>query len=131
MFTNNFVKLWEVLSKQLKRIYLFTIMYVRKVGVFKMAKSRKNKKTRRMLLFGTTSIVTIGFLTFTIGGYWVEIIHKYQEKRNLEEKLVQLKEQEAALKVDVEKLQDPDYIARYAREKYLYSKDGEFIIRIP
>lgn len=96
-----------------------------------MAKSRKNKKTRRMLLFGTTSIVTIGFLTFTIGGYWVEIIHKYQEKRNLEEKLVQLKEQEAALKVDVEKLQDPDYIARYAREKYLYSKDGEFIIRIP
>lgn len=96
-----------------------------------MAKSQKNKKTRRMLLFGTTSIVIIGFLTFTIGGYWVEIIHKYQEKRNLEEKLVQLKEQEAALKVDVEKLQDPDYIARYAREKYLYSKDGEFIIRIP
>ena len=24
-----------------------------------------------------------------------------------------------------------DYIARYAREKYLYSKDGEFILKIP
>ena len=33
--------------------------------------------------------------------------------------------------MDVDKLQDPDYIARYAREKYLYSKDGEFIIKIP
>ena len=26
---------------------------------------------------------------------------------------------------------DKDYIARYAREKYYYSKDGEFIIKIP
>ena len=49
----------------------------------------------------------------------------------LEKQLTELKNDEAALKVNVEKLQDPDYIARYAREKYLYSKDGEFIIRIP
>ena len=28
-------------------------------------------------------------------------------------------------------MQDPEYIARYLREKYLYSKDGEDIIRIP
>ena len=41
-----------------------------------------------------------------------------------------MKKKEAALKVDVEKLQDSDYIARYAREKYLYSKDGEFILNI-
>ena len=27
-------------------------------------------------------------------------------------------------------LKDPDYIARFAREKYLYSKSGEIIIRI-
>ena len=26
---------------------------------------------------------------------------------------------------------DKEYIARYAREKYLYSKNGEFILRIP
>ena len=30
----------------------------------------------------------------------------------------------------LEKLNDPDYIARYARETYLYSKDGEYIIRL-
>ena len=35
-----------------------------------------------------------------------------------------LEEENAYLKVEVEKLQDPDYVARYAREKYLYSKDG-------
>ena len=41
------------------------------------------------------------------------------------------KEKEDELKATVTKLQDPDYVARYAREKYLYSKDGEIIIRIP
>ena len=31
---------------------------------------------------------------------------------------------------DVEKLKNPEYAARYAREKYLYSKDGEKILKI-
>lgn len=97
-----------------------------------MAKAKKNKKTkRRMLLLGLTSLVVITFTVLTIGKYWVDIYHKYQESMELDEKLLSLKEKEEELKVDVEKLQDPDYIARYAREKYLYSKDGEFILRIP
>ena len=29
---------------------------------------------------------------------------------------------------DVVKLQDSEYAAKYAREKYLYTKDGELII---
>ena len=53
------------------------------------------------------------------------------QKQDLDNKLTDLKDKEAELRVDVDKLQDPDYIARYAREKYLYSKDGEFIIKIP
>ena len=32
---------------------------------------------------------------------------------------------------DIKKLKDPEYVARYAREKYMYSKDGELIIRLP
>lgn len=97
-----------------------------------MAKKKsKIKKKRRMLFLGLTSIFIIVAMTFTIGKYWVEIYEKYQEKKNLEKELVSLKEKEEELKVDADKLQDPDYIARYAREKYSYSKDGEFIIKIP
>ena len=55
----------------------------------------------------------------------------YKEKEDLQEKMLSLREKEEELKVDVEKLEDPDYIARYAREKYMYSKDGEIILRIP
>lgn len=96
-----------------------------------MAKRKKSKTKRRMLLFGVLSIFLISFLLITIGKYWVEIYQKYEEREFLRKELLALKEEEEKLKVDVEKLQDPDYIARYAREKYLYSKDGEFIIRIP
>lgn len=96
-----------------------------------MAK-KKNKKTRcRLILLGLGSLVIIVGTTFSIGRYWVEILAKYQEKKQLEKKLTHLKEKEEVLKVDADKLQDPDYIARYAREKYLYSKDGEFILRLP
>ena len=46
-------------------------------------------------------------------------------------KLEKGKDKEDEFNKTVAKLQDPDYVARYAREKYLYSKDGEIIIRIP
>ena len=84
-----------------------------------------------MLFLGLSSVIVIVATTFTIGKYWIEIYDKYQEKKQLEEELVSLKNKEKQLKVDANKLQDPDYIARYAREKYLYSKDGEFILKIP
>lgn len=96
-----------------------------------MAKTKSKKKKRRMLFLGLTSIIVIVATTFTIGKYWVEIYDKYKEKKSLEKKYVSLKEKEAQLRVDADKLQDPDYIARYAREKYQYSKDGEFILKIP
>ncbi len=100
-----------------------------------MAK-RKNKKSRqikkrRILFLGLSSVVVIVATIFTIGKYWVEIYDKYQEKKELKKQIYALKEKEDALKSDANKLQDPDYIARYAREKYLYSKDGEFILQIP
>ena len=52
-------------------------------------------------------------------------------KKQLENKIALLKEEEKILESDIQKLEDPSYVARYAREKYLYSKDGEIIIRMP
>ncbi len=94
-------------------------------------KETKIKTKRRLLIFGLGSLAIIVVTTLTIGKYWVEIYDKYQEKKELKEKLNNLKEKEAELRADANKLQNPDYIARYAREKYLYSKEGEFIIKIP
>lgn len=97
-----------------------------------MAKKKRLKKSgKRLLVCGLGSIFVIVFTTFTIGKYWVEIADKYQEKKELTKQLVKLKEKEDELQGDADRLQDSDYIARYAREKYNYSKEGEFILRIP
>ena len=94
-------------------------------------KTVRQKRNRRMLILGLGSIAVIIMMTLTIGKYWIDIYDKYKEKQELEEKLAELQKKEKELKLDADKLQDPDYIARYAREKYSYSKDGEFIIKIP
>lgn len=97
-----------------------------------MTKVKKvNKRKRRTFILAILSLVVIFVVTFSIGRYWVEIFDKYQEKKELDKQLTILKEKEEELQVDAKKLQNPDYVARYAREKYSYSKDGEYILQIP
>ena len=95
-----------------------------------MAKRKKKKKLGPVLLLGI-SFAVITFTTFTIFKYWTEIYNKYLEKGELKKELASLKDKEEELESDVNKLQDSDYVARYAREKYYYSKDGELILKIP
>ena len=52
------------------------------------------------------------------------------EKRELQDKIVDLEKEKEVLETDILKLKDPDYIAKYVREKYFYSKDGELILKI-
>ena len=89
--------------------------------------SHKNKVVS-MLVFSSLFFV---ILISTVMSDWIEIKNNRDETEMLLKKKEELLEQEASLRSEVSKLQDPDYIARYAREKYLYSKDGEIIIRIP
>ncbi len=97
----------------------------------KVVKKRPRKFTLRFLVFGVLSIVIIATVLSSLSRVWLNIYEKYKEKSKLEDKLVLLKENGESLSIDVEKLQDPEYIARYLREKYFYSKKGEYIIRIP
>ena len=95
--------------------------------------SKKNKvktKYRVGLFIPICSLILITIFV-SVGSYWLKIAEKYQERQELQNEIVALKEKEEELKVDVERLEDPDYVARYAREKYMYSKEGEIILRLP
>jgi len=97
-----------------------------------MATKKKNKKLKyRLFILVPICLILLGAIFMGIGSYWVKIMNKYQEKKELEKEIVVLKEKEEQLKVDVNRLEDPDYVARFAREKYMYSKDGEIILRLP
>lgn len=60
----------------------------------------------------------------------LQMQNKIKEKARLTKELEEKKEEETTLTDDVEKLKNPEYAARYAREKYLYSKNGEKILKI-
>jgi cell division protein FtsB len=62
--------------------------------------------------------------------YLSDIFANYRERAALEAKYNELLEEEKELNSEVIKLQDPEYVARFARDKYLYSRPGELIIRI-
>lgn len=53
-----------------------------------------------------------------------------KEKITLNEQITVLQKEKEILETDIMKLENPDYIAKYVREKYFYSKEGELILRI-
>lgn len=61
----------------------------------------------------------------------VQINKLTNQKKDLVVQINALKAKEEELETDINKLADPEYIAKYAREKYLYSRDGEFVIKLP
>lgn len=97
-----------------------------------MAKKKTSKKVKsRMFLFFIIFGTIIASLSYSFFSNVQKMIEINKQKNELKEKLASLEEEEKVLNSDIKKLEDPDYVARYAREKYLYSKEGELIIRIP
>lgn len=94
-----------------------------------MKKVTKKDRRRITLLI----IIFIPLLTIFVSNmfsYWSQIYSNIKEKKELELLYREILEEEETLKSEIVKLQDDEYVARYAREKYLYSKDGEIIIKI-
>lgn len=96
-----------------------------------MAKKKKISRAskRRLFVFGNLSLLIIGYFLFSAGFYVYKIYTLKNEEKVLKENLKQLQKEEKNLSTDMEKLKDPDYLAKYARETYSYSKDKEVIIQ--
>lgn len=95
--------------------------------------ARKITKPTRRRLFIITLVTSVILLAFLINLFKMvsQVSSKDKEAVFIKSELERLEKEEAQLRVEVEKLNDPEYVARYARERLLYSKEGEFIIRIP
>lgn len=95
-----------------------------------MAKKKISKASkRRLVVFGTISVFIIFYFLFSAGYYTYKIYNLKVQEKNLNQKLIELERQEKILSTDMEKLKDPEYLAKYAREAYSYSKEDEIIIQ--
>ena len=95
-------------------------------------KNKKPKNNGNHIFILIVALITIlVVMGMSVSKVIVQIYDKYNEASELELQLADLKDNEEKLESEINRLQDPEYLARYAREKYFYSKENELIIRIP
>lgn len=85
---------------------------------------------RRLTVLTPIVILAIGYCAFTLVTTAFHLYQLHHEEKELKEELNNLKGESKELKNEITKLQDKDYVARYARENYLYTKDGEYVIKV-
>lgn len=98
-----------------------------------MVKKRKKytvKTKGRMFVIFLFFGAIISTLGYTLVLNLKQVNDMKKELKALKEEKISLLEQEKATQADIKRLSDPLYIARYAREKYFYSREGELILRI-
>lgn len=84
----------------------------------------------RLVLISVVLVSMFGVLINSVASDWLEIMNNNHQIKQLTEEYENMLAEEEKLKSDVTKLQDSDYIARYAKEKFLYSQDGDIILRM-
>ena len=90
------------------------------------------KKKRKMgNIYGIVFIVISVFLIYTLVA---KVQHIQAEKATYQKLIVQkreLKKEKEKLAKEVNSLNDSDYVVRYARSHYIFSKNGEEVIILP
>lgn len=94
-------------------------------------KRKKSKKERKRLFLITTAIcLLMAFLVSSVYKDWIKILNNKSKEIALNNKYEELLEEENSLNSEITKLQDDAYLARYAKEKFMYSATGDTIIRM-
>lgn len=96
--------------------------------------ARKNNVTiqarRRLFFLRPISLFLVIFVVITFASNSYRLYQLVNEKKEKENNYIELQEESEHLKNEITKLNNPEYLAKYARENYAYSKDGEIIIKI-
>jgi len=97
-----------------------------------MAKATKktSKKEKKRLFLITIAIITLlSFLVGSVYNDWKQILNNRKEEVELSQKYEKLLNDEIKLSAEITKLQDDEYLARYAKEKFMLSSEKDIIIK--
>jgi len=93
-----------------------------------MKKTKKEKK--RLFMISALIIILLVSLVDSVTKDWTKIMENKGKIEKLSVVYKNLLDNEEKLASEVAKLQDDEYIARYAKEKFMFSAEGETIIRL-
>ena len=94
-------------------------------------KNKKSKKEKKRLFLITIMICfLLGILISSVYKDWIQILNNKSAEIALNKEYEDLLEKESELNSEITKLQDDAYLARYAKEKFMFSANGDTIIRM-
>ena len=96
-----------------------------------MKKKGSKKARKRFIVLSIVFLGIVGFSFASVFRDWMQIMDNKQQIASLTTYYNELLDEEESLTSEVTKLHDSNYVARYAREKYMYSLPGEYIIKVP
>lgn len=72
-------------------------------------------------------VATMGY---TLIHNFAQVAKMKKELASLKDEKISLLEKEEAVQADIKRLSDPEYVARYVREKHFFSRENEIILRM-
>ncbi len=93
--------------------------------------ARKKRLYRRLTVFAVFAVLILGILTHTFLGQKKVLASKLQEKEALLAELDAVEAEQDRLVKQLVKLDDDEYIAKLARQRYFVSEKNEIIFSIP
>ena len=90
-----------------------------------------NKRKVFKLIKGFSFMIIGCTLMIVLFSSAMNVLQRQDEIAVLEKQKKAVEKEKAELQNEVELLNDEDYVARYARENYIFSRDGEQVSIIP
>lgn len=88
------------------------------------------RRRRLAVIFSLAAVIFVSVGISMYGDYLrLKNLESYQEETIAKQQAV--KENKTALEKEVALLQDEEYVAKIARERFLYSKEGELVFPLP
>ena len=109
--------------------------YVRSKEQLQQQEREKHKRKifirRRLAIYFVLTIILFGGLIDLLHYQKGRLAEKEEELAVVQKTLDEEKDQQEMLKLQINKLEDDDYIAKLARKEYFLSEEGEIIFTIP
>lgn len=93
--------------------------------------AQKTRLYRRLAVFAVFAVLILGVLTHTFLGQKKVLATKMEEKEALLAELEEVEAEQDRLTKQLVKLDDDEYIAKLARQRYFVSEKNEIIFSIP